>query len=165
MRAAATAAAAAAAAATAAAGFREIFGTRDMAEFKGQADIFADLFLQQIEFLLGREELLGDRVFQQRGAGCLELADFGRAELNAGVLFLVQFLAAFVHTLVLQAGGIVVEKTFNTLLQLEKLGVAGDVDAQLPGFHDDGGIFSNDGHGRSIASQGEAGNGQFRERR
>ena len=109
-----------------------------MAEFERQADVFADLLLKLIEFLLGHEEILGDRVFQQRCAGRLELADFGSAQLEAGVLFLVQFLAAFMHALVLQAGGLVVEESFDILLELEKYGVAGDVCAQLPRFRKDG---------------------------
>ena len=146
MRAATSAAATTAAAA--AAGLGDVFGSWHMAEFKSHADVFADLLLQALKFLLGGKEVAGHLVFKKSLACGFELADFSSTEFHAGVLLVVKFLTALVDALVLKAGGIVAQKAFDALLQLEKMRVAGDLGAQFPGFHDDSGIFGSNGHVR-----------------
>jgi hypothetical protein len=42
------------------------------------------------------------------------------------------------HALVLQAGGVVVEETFNICLEFEKHRVARNFRAEFPGLFDDG---------------------------
>lgn len=158
----ATATTATAAAATATAGFSKVVRRRNTPGFKGQTDVFADFLLQPLQFLLRGQEIPGDLVFKQRLAGGLELADLGGSQLHSGMLLVVQFLTALMDALVLQTGGIVVQETLNTLLKLEKHGIAGDLCAQLPGFHDHGGIFGDNGHARCITLLFDTGNGHFR---
>ena len=118
MGAATTATAAAAATATTTIGLGEIVSGGDAAEFEGQADVFADLLLQAIELLLGIAEGLGNAVREQCLAGGFKVAHFGSPELDSGVLFLMQFLTAFVHALILEAGGIVIQEAFDVFLKL-----------------------------------------------
>jgi hypothetical protein len=116
-----TAATAAATAATATtAGLREILGRRYPTEFKGHADILADLFLKRLEFLLCGKEIAGHFVVKKSLASGFKLADFRRAQLDAGMLFLVQFLTALVDALILKAGTVIVEEALHALLKLEK---------------------------------------------
>ena len=153
--------AAATTAATAAAGLGEFIGGGHAAQFKGHADVFADLLLEFFQLFAGDEEIAGDLVVEKRLTRRFELADLGGAKLDAGVLFLMQLLAALVHTLILKAGGVIVEKAFDVFLKFEKHRIAGDLGAQFTGFGDDGGIFGNNGHARCIAPDSGAGNGHF----
>ena len=144
----ATATTASTAAATTTAGFGKVLRSRNAPGFQSQSDVFADFLLQPLKFLLRGQEIPGNFVFKERLAGSLELTDLSSSQLHSGMLLVVQFLTAFMDTLVLQAGGIVIQETLNTLLKLEKQRIAGDLCAQLPGFHDDGGIFGDNGHAR-----------------
>ena len=119
-------------------GLGEILGARHPAELQRQTHVFADFLLEHFQLLLGREEFAGDLVFKQCLARGLELADFRRAKLDTGVLLLVKLLAALVHALVLKARGVVVQEALHALLKPEKRGIAGDLGAQLAGFHHDG---------------------------
>jgi hypothetical protein len=141
-------AAAATTAASAATGLGDVFSSGHMAEFEGHADVFADLFLQALEFLLGREEIASHLVFKQGLASRLELTDFGGTEFHACMLLVVKFLAALVDALILKPGGVVAQEAFDVLLELQKMRIAGDLGAQFPGFHDDSGIFGSNGHVR-----------------
>ncbi len=117
----AAAATATTAVATAAAAFiLEVFRGRNAAEFDGAADVFGDFLLEGFQLALGGEEVAGNFVFKQGVAGALELADFRRTELDAGVLLVVQFLAAFVDALVWEAGGVVAQEALDVGLELEK---------------------------------------------
>ncbi len=145
MRAATTAAATTATASTAA-GLGDVVCGGDAAEFEGHADVFSDFLLEALQLLLGGEKFAGDVVFEESLAGGLELADFRGSEFHAGVLLVMQFLAALVDALILKPRGIIVEEALHTLLELQKRRVAGDLGAQFLGFHDDGGFFCSNGH-------------------
>lgn len=155
----ATTTATTAAASTATARFCDFFGAWHVAEFQGHADVFADFLLNHLQFLLCGEEVAGDFIIKQSFAGGFKFADFSRAEFNACVLFLMQFLTPFVDALVLKAGGIVVEETFDACLEFEKRGVICDVSAKFPGFFNQGGVLSNNGHVGWLYKHPEFGNG------
>ena len=108
------------AAAAAATGFVELLGGRHTAEFEGHADVFGNFLLEFLKLLAGGEELTGDLVFKQRLAGGLELADLRRAQLDAGMLLLVQLLAALVHALVLEARSLVRKESLDAFLETQK---------------------------------------------
>ena len=91
-------------------------------------------FCRLSKLLLGGEKLAGDLVFKKRLARGFELADLRGTELDAGVLLLVQFLAALMHALVLKAGGIVAQETFDVALKLEKCRDRWRSGRTVPGF-------------------------------
>ena len=146
MRAASATATTATAAASAAAGLSDVIGGRNAAQFEGHSDVFADFLLQALQFLLGGEKFTGDLIFKQGFAGRFEFTDFHGTKLHTGVLLVVQFLATLMDTLILKPRSIIVEESFHTLLELQKCWVAGNLGTEFPGFYDDGGIFSSDGH-------------------
>ena len=136
MRAAATATAATTTATTAT-GVGDFFFSRHATQFEGQADVFADLFLQAFERLLGRHEIARDLVVEQRVAGGLEFLDLLVAQLDTGVLLVMQLLAALMNALVLKAGSIIVEEKLNLFLKHDEGRIAGDLGTELAGFFDD----------------------------
>ena len=96
---------AAAATATAATGsFLDFLLGRHAAQLQGHADILADVFLEFFKLLLGIEKSGGHLVLEEGLAGGFEFTDFGGTKLDAGMLLLVEFLAALVDALILQAG-------------------------------------------------------------
>lgn len=161
MRAAAAAAPTTTAAASAAIELGEILGRGDASEFQGEGNVFADLPLQGFEFLLGLEKFPSHLVVEQCIARGFEIADFRSPEFDAGVLFLMEVLAAFVDALILEAGGIVIEESFDALLELQKHRVLGNMGTELTGFQNDGGIFSGDGHAAFLRVTRHAGNREF----
>ena len=98
----------------------ELFRGRNPSELDGAADILADFLLERLQFALGGEEITGDFIFKKRVAGTLELADFRRTQLHAGVLLVMQLLTTLMDALVLEAGGVVVQETLDVRLELEK---------------------------------------------
>ncbi len=146
MRTASAATAAATTTATTAAGVGNIIRSGNPAEFQRHAHIFAYLLLQKLQLLLGREKLTRDRIVKKRLTRCFKFTNLRGTQLNAGVLLLMQLLAALMHTLVLQSRCIIAQKTLNVLLELQKRWIAGNVGTQLTGFYDDGRVFSGDGH-------------------
>lgn len=158
----ATAAATTTAAATAATAFvSDIFGGRHAAQLDGGADVLADLLLEGFEFALGGEEVAGDFVFKEGVAGAFELADFGSTQLDAGVLFVVKLFAALMHALILEAGFVVGDEALDVGFELEVGRITGDQGAEFLGFYDHGSVFGSNGHGASITSANEAGNGHL----
>ena len=142
------AAAAATAATTAAAGFGHIIGGRHPAEFEREAQPAADFFLELLQLLLGVHEIGGHRIAEKRVAGGLETADFGGAEFDAGVLFLVKLLAHHVDLAVLLAGGFVVQEPFDAGLKLREHRGPCDFGAEFLGLGENGGIVGQQWHRR-----------------
>ncbi|MEY5012297.1 MAG: hypothetical protein RLY69_12 [Verrucomicrobiota bacterium] len=128
----------------------EVFCARHASELKRHANIAADEFLKLFKLALGIDEVLGDVVGKERLAGRFEFADLLRTEFDAGVLLVVEFLAALVDALVLESGGVVVEKFFDLVVQLDHGWIAGDVLAEFAGFDDQGGVVGGNGHGADL---------------
>ncbi len=141
LTAATTAAAAATAAATAAAvvlGFCDFVIGRGAAEFECHADVLADFLLDAFERALGIHEIDGDFIIKKCVACVFKSFDFGWAEFNTGVLFVVKFFAFFVDGFVLQLGGVVGEKFLNIGLKLFEFRIICDLVAEFFGFGNDG---------------------------
>ncbi len=137
--AAATTAATATAAATAGVlGFLDFIVRGDASEFQGHADVFRNLLLDGLEHALSVHKICGYFVIEKSIAGIFKCLDFGGSKLDSGVLLVVEFLAFFVDSLVLELSDIVGKETLYIALQFDELCVVCDLFAEFFGFGSDG---------------------------
>lgn len=127
------ASATAAVAAAAAFGFGEVVIGGNAAEFEGHGNEFADFALEGFQFALGVHEFDGYAVVEERIAGTFKFADLSGAELDAGVLLLMESFTAFMDGLVLKLGRVVSEELFHGFLEFVDAVVFGDFGAELQG--------------------------------
>jgi hypothetical protein len=155
-------------AAATAASLDEIFRARHAAVLNRARDILADFLLQSFQVALSAQEIACDLIGKQRIASTFEFTDFNCAEFDSGMLLVVQFFTPLVDALILQAGCIVRQEALDFRLELQKRWIAHDLGAQLLGLYDHGGVFGNEGrmfcnngHDRSIPLLTQTGNGHF----
>ena len=148
---------AAAATATAAAIIGQLSVGRDTADFERGGDVLRDRALERLQLALGVEEGAGDLIAEKFIAGGLELLDFGRSQLDPGVLLLVEFLAALVDRLVHEAGTVVFEETLHILLELRETGVRSDRGTEFAGFLEDWRGLGKQSHGIPLDPLGQTG--------
>jgi hypothetical protein len=117
--------------------FGEIFVVRDAAELKGHGNKLADFALDTFQLALSIHEINGNLVVKQRVTGTLEFANLGGAQLDPGVLLLMQRFAAIMHGLVLKLGRIVREKFLHDFLKFIHALVVGEFGTEFQsGIHD-----------------------------
>ncbi len=112
-----------------------------MTEFKRETHIFADRALQGFQLALSFEEATSNIVGEQSIASFFELFDFASGELNARMLLLMQFLALFIHGLILQARFIVFKKCFHAVGESLECGIFRNRSTKLAGFYHHSGVI------------------------
>ena len=135
--------AATAATTTATAGLGHILSGRNTAEFDGRTDILADLGLDLLEFPLGFEEITRDFVREKRVAGGFEFLDLGFAQFDTRALLVGELVAALMHALVLETGGIIGEESLDLGLVRAERRIRDDLGAEFLGLRNNGGFFGN----------------------
>ncbi len=128
-----------------AAGFHQIFSTRHLAVLNRAADILADQLLQAFQLTLCGHEFSGDLIVEKRVTRRFKLTDLSGTQLDAGVLLMVQCLAAFVNALILELRFIIAEKAFHIRLELLECRILCDRGAKFFGLRNHGGILGNEG--------------------
>ena len=118
----------------------------NLAHLEGQADVLANHILKALQLLLGTEKGSNHHVFEKCLASGLEFADLGLGELHARGLLLMQLFTSLMNALILELRSVVVEKLFNFTLKGLEVIIFHDAFAEIAGFINDCGTFSDGGH-------------------
>jgi hypothetical protein len=105
-----------------------------VAQFEGLADLFGDLLLDLLHFLLRIHEAFGDWIGEEDVALPVEGGDFGAGQGVALVLFVVKLLAGFAQQLVLALGVGIGHEGFHPLADALELGLLDDGFAKFTGL-------------------------------
>ena len=130
------------AAATFATASRVHFGFgRDAAEFERLGEIFIHAFLDAVNFLLGANEVCGQRIVDDAFALGLKVINFLVTQANALLLLVIQLFAPFNERLIFLFCLFVREKSVDVFANVLEIGMIQDGLAKLPCFLCDTVIF------------------------
>lgn len=106
----------------------------DAAELESSRNIFLDRVLDLVQFVLGLEEIAGDRIFEERIALFLEIGDFLAVQRLAAVLFFMERLAFGIDGVKLGPGEVVRQKRVNPVADRGPFGLRDDGFAKFARF-------------------------------